>query len=68
MAIDTETKRKAFMSFGSITGHFLIEPDSTKPLFWRANFINLYGSNMVSTGSFKNAGIINSGIVGKDTL
>jgi len=67
--LDSITKRKAFMST-FYRGGFFVEPDSAKPLIWRAAMMNIYGSNIVSTVAITitNAGVIGSGIVGRDTL
>ena len=67
--LDSITKRKAFMST-FYRGGFFVEPDSAQPLIWRAAMMNIYGSNMVSVVpvTITNAGIIHSGIVGKDAM
>lgn len=70
MALDTATKRFAMLCASSPTGGFTLVPSGTFPLINRFAVLHIFGGNVVTVIPIiiSNAGIIGSGIIGKDTM
>ncbi len=70
MALDTAAKRFAFMSASSPVGGHLVVPDGANGKLNRFALMHIYGFNIVTVipVTITSAGVIGSGIIGKDTL